>query len=215
MPLAPTAAAATPEQVPFAFRFFSALPDLGTAWLFAWCWKNPLGWHPQLASQLGQVMLMEFWVVHSSIFLGALIGGEASRSAKAVAGLILVCFYIPVAGGFAWFNNALWPFAAFAWLLLSRVATGVLGRGPGDYEKKRMRYYWANGAGCYILFVFAAVLLPIPAFGFAHARVPWTGWSITPQEVIAWGFLYYAALAAMKLLENPASIQDMDEHQAA
>src|SRR5688572_27313948 len=72
VPIAPAAAPAVPQAIPFLSRVASAAPDIGSAWLFAWCWKNPLGWHPQLTMNLGQIMLMEFLAVHASGMLGGL-----------------------------------------------------------------------------------------------------------------------------------------------
>lgn len=209
-PVVAPAPQAPRPALPFLSRLASAAPDIGSAWLFAWCWKNPLAWHPQLAMNLGQIMLMEFFVVHASIMLVGLATGDASRSSKLAAGLGVFVIYLPIAGGFAWANNALWPFLAFLWLLLSRIATAVVGRGPSEFEKRRMKYYWANGGACYILAVFAAILLPVPALGFARAKVPWSGWQIRPEEVLCWGFLYFSALAAIKLLENPRRFENAD-----
>jgi hypothetical protein len=203
----PAASAAPQPGLSVFARIVSAAPDIGAAWLFAWCWKNPLAWHPKLTMNLGQIVLMEFFVVHASAFLGALAISESSRKSKLVASLALLAVYVPVAGGFAWSNNALWPFLAFLWLLFSRIAVALVGRGPDEFEKKRMQFYWGNGVACYIVFAFVAVLLPIPAFGFATARVPWSGWQIAPQQVICWGFLYFSALAAIKLLESPRWIE--------
>lgn len=213
-PIASPAPAGPQPKLPFFSRIVSAAPDIGTAGLFAWCWKNPLAWHPQLTMNLAQVMLMEFFVIHASVFLIALISSDSSRGSKLLGSVILVAFYIPVAGGFAWANNALWPFAAFLWLLLSRIGAALVGRGPGEFEKKRMQFYWGNSGAFYILFVFVAVLLPVPAFGFATARVPWSGWQIPPQQVICWGFLYFSAVAALKLFENPRSIERVGQPPA-
>jgi hypothetical protein len=213
VPVAPASAPAVPQGIPFLSRLASAAPDIGSAWLFAWCWKNPLGWHPQLTMNLGQIMLMEFFAVHASAMLGGLASSEASRASKLTASLGLLVIYLPIAGGFAWANNALWPFAAFVWLLLSRTGTALTGRGASAFEKKRMQFYWGNGAACFIVFAFVAVLLPVPEFGFAKMRVPWSGWQIRPQQVLCWGFLYFSALAAMKLLENPRWIENMRAQQ--
>jgi len=202
-------------ELSLASRLGSALPDIGTAWLFAWCWKNPLGWHAGLAAALGQIVLMEFLVVHSSIFFAGLVSKEpGGGSGKLGAALLLCLIYLPFAAGFAAANGSWWPLGAFAWLLLGRVALVANSRGWSDFEGKRLRFYWANGAAFYILFCFAAVLLPVPAFGFAHTRVPFKGWAISPQEVMCWGFLYFSALAAMKLLENPRWIQEMADQEA-
>jgi hypothetical protein len=207
--------AAPQPELPFFSRILSAAPDLAMAWLFAWCWKNPLGWHPQLTQNLASIMLMEFFAMHASAFLGALVASEASRKSKLAASLVLLAIYIPVAGGFAWTSNALWPFGAFVWLLLSRIGMALVGRGPSDFEKKRMQFYWGNSAAFFIVFVFVALLLPVPAFGFASARVPWSGWQILPQQVICWGFLYFSAVAALKLFEKPSWIESMGKPAAA
>ena len=73
-------------EISLASRLGAALPDLATAWLFAWCWKNPLGWHPGFAAALGQIVLMEFLVVHSSVFFAALV--SAAEAGKNVTALI-------------------------------------------------------------------------------------------------------------------------------
>jgi predicted RNA-binding Zn-ribbon protein involved in translation (DUF1610 family) len=224
------AAAATPAPVvtfapvapvpglSFASRLGSALPDLGTAWLFAWCWKNPLGWQPGLAAALGQIVLMEFLVAHSGAFFAALVSAEPGAGAsrgKLGAALLLCLIYLPFAAAFAAGNGSWWPLGAFAWLLAGRVAMVANSRGWSEFEKKRLHFYWGNGAALYILFCFAAVVLPVPALGFERARVPWSGWAISPQHVMCWGVLYFSALAAMKLLENPRWIESMPGQEAS
>ena len=205
-------------ELSLSSRIGAALPDVATAWLFAWCWKNPLGWHPGLTAALGQIVLMEFLVVHSGAFFAGIVSaepGSGSSRGKLGAALLLCLIYLPFAAAFAAGNGSWWPLGAFAWLLLGRVAMVANSRGWSAFERKRLRFHWANGAALYIVFCFAANLLPVPAFGFAHARVPWRGWAISPQEVMCWGFLYFSAIATMKLLENPRWIESMPEREAS
>jgi hypothetical protein len=190
-------------QLPLGRRLGMALPDLLMAALFLWCWLRPGAWRPTLASELGTVMVMEFFVIHSSMFL--VMGAGAQAAARLTTGLLVMLFYLPVAGAFAWWQGGWWPVLAFAWLLSSRVIVMLAGQGSDAFEEKRGRYYWANGGGLYILMIFVALLLPVPQLGFANpADFAWSGRIIRPpHEIIAWGFLYFAGQAVMKILERP------------
>jgi hypothetical protein len=194
-----------PPRLRFERRLGMALLDLLMAAVFLWCWLNPGAWRPTLAQELGLIMLMEFFVIHSSVFLAA-GSGEGASGAKATLGFIVMLFYLPVAGAFAWWHGGgWWPILAFAWLLSSRVAAMLAGHGSDAFESKRARYYWATGGGLYVMCGFAAIFLPIPQLGFhRHGQFVWEGfWTIPPQDVMAWGFLYFGLQALLKLLEKP------------
>jgi hypothetical protein len=211
--------AATPQPAPeitLASRILGATPDLLSAALFLWCWVSPVAWRPTLAQNLGSVVLMEFFVLHAGVFLGAMVGAErASIDARATAALVIIAFYTPVAGAFAYFNGGWWPFLAFAWLLLGRILMLLTGGDSGAHQRKRARFQWANAAAFYIVAGFAVSLLPVPALGFGRARVPFSGWAIEPGQVMCWGFLYFGAQALAKLLERARWIEDWDEAPAS
>jgi hypothetical protein len=196
-----------PPRLPLANRIGSALPDLVMAGLFLWCWLSPLAWHPKLASELGSLVLMLFFTMHSSIFLTAASGGPQDSGRRLVGALIMLAFYLPVAGAFAYFHGGWTPFAGFAWLLLANVATMLAARGPDDFQSRRMRFYWGSAAGYYILAGLAIAVLPLPQLGFRNASVDWpVWWSIDRQNVVAWGLLYFGAMGVTKLLETPQMI---------
>jgi hypothetical protein len=201
----------TPPRLSLERRLGMALFDLMMAGVFLWCWISPGAWRPTLASDLGLLMLMEFFVIHSSMFL---VGGssEGGTGTKITLAFVVMLFYVPVAGAFAWWHGGWWPALAFAWLLASRVATMLAGQGSDAYASRRARYYWACGGGYYIAFVFVALVLPMPKLGFNwKAQYEWASfWSIPPQDVMAWGFLYFAAQGLAKLLENPRRIVDSE-----
>jgi hypothetical protein len=199
-----------PPRLPFERRFGMAVPDLLTAAVFLWCWLNPGAWRPTLAQELGLIILMEFFVIHSSAFLSA-GSGEGTGGAKLMLAFIVMLVYLPVAGTFAWWHGGgWWPVLAFAWLLCSRVAGMFAGQGSDAFESRRARYYWATGGSLYIMCGFAMVFLPIPQLGFRrHGQFVWEGfWTIPPQEVMAWGFLYFGLNALVKLLEKPEWIAE-------
>ena len=199
-----------PPRLPLQRRLGMALLDFLMAAVFLWCWLNPGAWRPTLAQELGLIILMEFFVIHSSAFLSA-GSGEGASGAKITLAFIVMLFYIPVAGAFAWWHGGgWWPILAFAWLLSSRVAAMLAGQGSDAFESKRARYYWGTGGGLYILCGFAVVLLPIPKLGFhRYGQFVWEGfWTIPPQDVMAWGFLYFGLNALVKLLEKPEWIAE-------
>jgi hypothetical protein len=194
-----------PPQLPLANRIGCALPELAMAALFLWCWLSPLAWQPTLASSLGSLMLMQFFAMHASVFLAAAAGTNGGAG-RLVAALVMLAFYIPIAGAFAYFHGGWTPFAGFAWLLLASIATMLAARGPEEFQNKRMRFYWGAAAGCYILSAFAT-MLPLPRLGFRTADVFWDKWwAIKPEDAMAWGLLYFGAMGVTKLLETPQMI---------
>jgi hypothetical protein len=192
-------------------RMVSAAPDLAMSSLFLWCWMAPAAWRPTLASELGLLMLMEFFALHSGTFLGGAVPiQQAGISTRIVTSAIVFAFYLPIAGAFAYFHGGWWPFLAFSWLLLSRVVSAAAGAGSGSSEAKRMRFYWGVSGSFYVLMAIPTiVVLPMPRLGFDSARgVFWdTWWNLRPYEVMAWGFFYFGAVAVVKLLEKPSWIE--------
>lgn len=148
-------------------------------------------------------MLMEFFAIHSALLLISARGAAAAP--------VLLLFYAPVAGAFAYFHGGWWPVLGFAMLLAGRVLSALGSRSPDAFEAKRQRFHWANGGGAYVLFGFLALMLvPLPEIGFRRPGYVWQKWwasGVRPHEVIAWGFLYFAALGAMRLLEKPEWIE--------
>lgn len=200
-----------PRQLPLDRRLASALPDFLSAGLFLWCWMAPGAWRPALVSELGLLMLMEFFVLHSSMFL-VMGSGEGGVAAKLTLAFFVMLFYIPVAGAFVWWHGGWWPMLGFAWLLTTKVAGMLAGQGSAPFEAKRGRFYWGSAAGYYVAFAFIAVLLPMPKLGFnGKAPYAWDAfWNISPQAVMAWGFLYFGALGVTRALEKPQWIADTE-----
>jgi hypothetical protein len=161
-------------------------------------------------------MLMEFFAIHSGFFLVGAASGESLGARGFAILMIVLAFYLTVGGAFMLFHGGWWPALALAWLLVSRAISVLVGRGPGEFEKKRQVFYWANGGAYYILFALVAILLvPLPRLGFASPRnydYVWDSWwRVPPHEVMAWGFLTFAVLGLTKLFEKPEWIERQAE----
>lgn len=193
-------------------RLGAAGPDAALAGLYLWCWINPLAWRKTLVAELMLVMMVEFLVVHSGPFLGMVVvgtGSSQSRASRLKVLLGLGAIYLLFAGGMSAALGSWGPILLFVWLIGAKLIAILLGRSPGGTERARQMGYWALSVVFYLGAVFATLLLPVPKFGVTqHGHfygIPGEGeWVSHPETVIAAGFLYFAALALAKLLENPA-----------
>ena len=199
------------SRLPLQNRFSSAAPDMAVAALFLWCWLAPTAWRPTLASELGGLLLMEFFALHSAMFLGGMVSvQQESVGVRLVTAAMVLAFYIPVAGAFAYFHSGWSAFLGFGWLLLTRVVCMLAGQGSGEFESRRIRFYWGAGVSYYVFCIMVVLFLPLPQAGFRNATgLVWEKWwAIGPVTVIAWGFFYFASLALTKLLEKPEWIEE-------
>ncbi|MDX1571287.1 MAG: hypothetical protein R3200_12455 [Xanthomonadales bacterium] len=181
----------------------SALPDAITAGVFLFAWLYPT-WHPELPAMLMLVMLIEFLAVHSGGMLGAFAldrSKPAKTRLKAILGLSF--FYGLFVFGFAMAFESLWPVWWLLWLIFTKVSLAI---GPVAQGKTAtlMTTMWGISAAFYLLMVMVTTILPIPRLGIDYAAVrmmelPGEGlWVDEPWRVIAFGFLYFFALAVAR-----------------
>jgi hypothetical protein len=183
----------------------SALPDALTALAYLVTWCNPLGFGTGTVKALMLVMLMEFVLVHASgFFFAVALGGRGSRMARSLVLLGLGLFYLGFVAAFAFAFDAYWPYAAFAWLLLSRLAWIWGSPRSRERERERQQLAWVASVVLYIIGAFVTVLPIIPRLGLSTEVVPQLGltgsghWIEHPESVIAFGMLYFGAQAWLK-----------------
>lgn len=204
-------AEAPAEQVSSAIaRWVSVLPDALTALAYLVTWFSPLLWKPDAVKFLMLVMLLEFLVVHSGAFMGAVVlSDKASRRYKTVAVLGFGMFYMLFAGAFGLAFDSWWPVLTFAWLLAAKFALIWFIPVPKEEEARRQMTLWAFSVVAYLGAVFLGIILPLPRFGLdvdlvAQLQLPGSGlWIEKPHTVIAGGFVYFGLLAWMKLKYRP------------
>ena len=185
--------------------FFSALPDFLTASVFVYVWLYAPE-RPHLVKTMMLVMLIEFLVVHSAGFLGAIVFGNLSRSAKTKAVLGLGSIYALFALAFSAGFNSIWPVFWIVWLLLSKLVVIWFGEGTSDRQKARMMGEWAAGVAFYVLGVFITLMPIIPRFSLTPEFVSTLSiegsgvWIEQPHTVIAFGVIYFVAIGVTKML---------------
>ena len=183
----------------------AALPDALTALVFLAAWIAPLHWGRELVGNLMLVMLLEFLVVHSGGFIGQVVLSPAvSRAAKTAAVVGFGAFYMIFVLAFSLAFHRPWAVAAFTWLLFGKLVTVWLSPVPPAREVQRQKLLWGVSVMLYLAGVFATSLLPLPRLGLqpdvvAQLGLPGKGlWVERPHTVIAFGALYFGALAALK-----------------
>ena len=180
----------------------SALPDIALAATCLAVWIAPSRFSPELPRWIMLTMLLEFVVVHSSAFMGQVLftaGGPAKRAFR-VLGLGL--FYSLFVGGFALAFRTAWPLVSFWLLTLNRMSAVLLRPAPAGDQREFLNATWAAHVVCYLAGVFVTLLPPLPRLGFtpdlvASLRLPGSGlWISQPWRVVAFGAIYFAAVAA-------------------
>jgi len=186
-------------------RLFAAAPDAITAAIFLTAWIAPTLLGPETVKNLMLTMLIEFIVVHSSVFYAGISAVEDIARVKRMLMLLgLAAFYMMFVVAFAFAFDSTWPIFAFGWLLLSRFAHLWTHPVPGSRETERMMLTWGASCATYVLGALATVVLPLPALGVTpdfvtSMHLSGSGeWIERPQTVLAFGFLYFAVQARVK-----------------
>lgn len=198
------------EPLSLTQRLSNALPDAMTAGIFLYAWIAPVHWRKTLVAELVLVMVVEFILIHSAVFLGTVVlAPDKALKSRLLAFAGLTAFYSLFIGGFAMAFKTWWPVIAFAWLITAKLVLLVTDRRHSERQKLRMVGYWGVSFSYYLLAVFATAFIPLPKIGITEhgAAYGLSGnsgeWVSHPQIAIAAGFLYFGLLAVTKLVERP------------
>jgi hypothetical protein len=197
-------------------RIFGALPDAVTSFIFLVAWITPTALGPQWVQDLMLTMLIEFVVMHSSVFYGAIVGGApGARGTRSLLLVGLTAFYMLFIVGFSFAFKSTWPIFAFGWLFMSRFANIWIHPQLSTGATTAMASQWAASAVFYLVGVFVTLLLPLPSLGLtrefvASMHLSGSGaWIDHPHIVIAFGALYFGAQSWFKFyVASKASADD-------
>jgi hypothetical protein len=186
-------------------HLFSSLPSFFLSGMFLLTWIVPEALGEKTISYLMLVMLLEFINVHAAGFMGNTIISDSNRGKKAMTIIGLGVFYTLFVGGFALAFKQWWPIWAFWGLIFNRLLGVLLGKAPTGQEKSMIQTSWAIGVFCYVMLVFATVMLPVPALGVTSEVIARQGfdmrglWIDEPYRMMAFGFSYFAVIGLSEL----------------
>jgi hypothetical protein len=192
------------RAVPFA-KLLSALPDVALSATFLLTWIQPAWLGLDRIQFLLSVMLLEFIIIHSSVFMGQVLLSKSSGRAKLTALVGFGLFYSLFAGGFSLALKSWWPITAFWGLTLNKFLFVIMRTVPGDEEKWTWQSNWGLHAMFYLGGVFATTFLPLPRLGItgqvlSEIHLPGGGlWIEQPWRVLAFGFVYFGAVALTEI----------------
>ncbi|MBX7247311.1 MAG: hypothetical protein K1X53_17585 [Candidatus Sumerlaeaceae bacterium] len=201
---------ATKSLSPF-WRFINGVPDLFIAGSFLLLWISPFALGPDGVKRHLMIMLLEFIVIHSAVFMGAAGLGTKSFSARLAAVGGFGVFYSAFVLGFSLAFHTWWPLIGFWGLTLNRLISYTIAGKTSPEQTKGMMRAWGANCVFYVIGCFLTVLVPLPKLGLTGGVVgslhlPGKGlWISEPHRVIAFGFIYFAAQATFELLSNPGS----------
>ena len=186
--------------------FWSALPDFFLAAQFLIMWIDPHIIGARFLPLYIGLMVAEFVVIHSSVFLGNVAYGSGDKKFKLIAILGLAAFYSLFFLGICLALGE-WYYMFGFWLLIGNRLLGVtLGQAPDGEEKAFIMRGWAASLVFYLLGVFVTLLVPQPQFGItdeiqSRYSLPGEGeWTDNPHTAIAFGFFYYTMVGWSELL---------------
>lgn len=193
---------------------FSSIPDflLGLTFLITWIEPKALG--DDMVSSMFQIMLVEFIIIHSAGFMGNVIYSNYPQSKKILYLLGFGLFYFVFIGAFAFSFKSWWPVFAFGGLLLNRMLSVITGQAETGKEQEFVKQMWGVNVGCYLVSVFAAILIPLPEFGVSPNDLSHLNMSgdfvDQPHKMMAWGFMYFMMVGwyEMKLQKKTIPIQE-------
>jgi len=186
----------------------AALPDFAFAAVCLIAWVRPDLLLENSLTYIMLAMLLEFIVVHSAAFLGTVMFSAGDPRKKAMGMLALGGFYTLFVGGFSLGFKTWWPLVSFWGLMLNRLMSVLVGHAPSVDQKALVQRGWAVSAMAYLFGCFVTVLLPIPRLGItseivSRANLPGDGlWVDQPWRVVAFGFLYFAAVGWSELYDH-------------
>lgn len=185
-----------------------ALPDFAVAGWFLFGWAAPHMIGDQAAGLLVGVMVLEFIIIHASVGLVAFPGQIAQqlpndgawwkRRAAITAGLLLL-YSLFAAGISAAFSSA-WLFIGFWILFLNKHLSDWL-QPAAQAEDRKLEHMarWGTSAALYLILAMGSVFIPVPRLGATSASQGDGLWEQNPEQAVAMGAMYFAALGFCEL----------------
>ena len=183
---------------------WSAGSDFALAGAFLVTWISPYALGERSVHRFTFMMLIEFLVVHSTGFLGAIGDRQAPLRARALQYTGLMALYILFASAFSVTYGSAWPLLAFLMSFLSKLPNTVL-RPPSEDGQFTVMSQWAAMTVLYLGGVFLTVIAPVPALGITPEVIASQNfgvggiWPEEPYRVMAFGVVYFGGLGLLSV----------------
>ncbi len=181
--------------------------DLGLAAMFLITWIAPATFGERSVHHLVFIMLLEFLVVHSTGFLGAIAARDTPRRERVLMFTVLMAVYCLFAAAFSALYGGWWPLFAFLGLTLSKFPPVVLH--PPDFDGQTvLMANWAAMTALYLGGAAITVMTAIPSLGvtpeiIAAQQFGIGGlWPEEPYRVMAFGTLYFTGLGLLAVVNE-------------
>lgn len=186
---------------------WSAVPDFALAGLFLLTWVRPYAFDEEMVHHLMFVMLLEFLVVHSTGFLGAVSDRGNTRWERVFMLSVLLLLYSLFAAAFSVSYGGPWPFIAFMYLTLSKVPN-IIFRGTSADKMMGVMANWATMVALYLFGCFATLMYDVPPLGVTPEVIARQGftvggeWPEQPYRVMAFGAIYFTGLGIVSVINE-------------
>jgi hypothetical protein len=187
----------------------SAMPDLLLAASFLLAWVDPSVRAVPSVRRLVMIVLLEFFIVHSSGFMGVVAIGSRARRRTIGLTLALGAFYTVFLAAWSAAFGDWWLLGSFWLLMLNRLLGLMLGQPPDEKRGAFVMGTWAMSVAAFLLAVVIGAVADPPALGITAGVIEAQGftvgglWTEHPQTAIAAGALYFAIVGLYELFVPP------------
>jgi hypothetical protein len=187
----------------------SSVPDLLLAGSFLAAWVDPSIRGVPTVRRLVAIVLLEFFIVHSSGFMGAIAVGDRRKRTTIAMTLGLAAFYTLFLAAFSAAFNDWWLLGSFWLLLVNRLLGLIMGQPPDEKRQSFIMGSWAVSVAAYLFAVSVGAVSEPPPLGITAGVIQAQGftmgglWTEHPQTALAAGAIYFAIMGTWELLIPP------------
>ena len=151
----------------------------------------------------------EFFIVHSSGFMGAIAFGDRNRRKTIAMTLGLAAFYTLFLAAFSAGFDDWWLLGSFWILMLNRLLGLIVGQPPDEKRQSFVMGSWAVSVAASLFAVGIGAASEPPPLGITAGVIQAQGftigglWTEHPQTALAAGAIYFAIMGAWELLIPP------------
>ncbi len=183
---------------------FASIPVFWIAALFLITWIRPELLGERMLRHFMYMMMLEFWVIHSTAFLSGVTLLPPNRRIKGGIFLALTVLYTLIVLPIARDYGSAWPLWAFWGLTLAKFPSFVSKCTAGG-KNSSIWYTWMAMVLAYMVAFEIAALLPLPKLGITTEVLATQGFqdsddAARAHRYMAFGLVYFTLLGVFEML---------------